>query len=76
MPTDLKTHLSAELKKVQNGTRIIVLDHKRPIAELIPTETEELFLSVAEQKYSYHSVSPLTGKDPLCDLEEERSDRW
>lgn len=74
--TNLKTHLSAELKKVQNGTRILVLDHKRPVAELIPTETEEVFISVAEQKYSYHDVSPLTGKDPLDDLEEDRSDRW
>jgi antitoxin (DNA-binding transcriptional repressor) of toxin-antitoxin stability system len=74
--TNLKTHLSAELKKVQNGTRILVLDHKRPVAELIPTETEELFISVAEQKYSYHVLSPLTEKDPLDELEEERSDRW
>ena len=74
--SSLKTHLSAELKKVQNGTRILVLDHKRPVAELIPTETEELFLSVADQKYSYRALSPLTGKDPIHDLEEERSDRW
>ena len=74
--SSLKTHLSAELKKVQNGTRILVLDHKRPVAELIPTGTEELFLSVAEQKYAYHPVSPLTKKDPLHDLEKERSDRW
>lgn len=74
--SNLKTHLSAELKKVQKGTRIIVLDHSRPVAELVPTEIEELFLSVAEQKYTYRPLSPLTGKDPLHDLEEERSDRW
>ena len=74
--SNLKTHLSSELKKVQNGTRILVLDHKHPVAELIPTKTEELFLSVAEKKYSYMPVSPLTKKDPLHDLEEERSDRW
>lgn len=74
--SNLKSHLSAELKKVQNGTRILVLDHKRPVAELIPTETEELFLSMSEQKYLYQVLSPLTGKDPLSELEEERKDRW
>ena len=72
----LKTHLSANLKKVQNGTRIIVLDHKRPVAELIPTDTEELFLSVSEKKYSYRPLPALTEKDPLTELEEERKDRW
>jgi len=74
--SNLKTHLSSELKKVQNGTRVLVLDHKRPVAELIPTGNEELFLSMAEYKYSYHPISSLTEKDPLDDLIEERSDRW
>ena len=74
--SSLKTHLSSELKKVQNGTRILVLDHKRPVAELIPTDKEELFLSVAEKKYSYRDLPPLTEKDPLFELEEERNDRW
>lgn len=74
--SSLKTHLSSELKKVQNGTRIIVLDHKRPVAELIPTDREELFFSVAEKNYSYRALSPLTEKDPLFELEEERNDIW
>ena len=74
--SNLKSHLSAELKKVQNGTRIKILDHKRLVAEMIPVEREELFLKVAEKKYTYHPVTSLTNKDPLDDLEEERSDRW
>lgn len=72
----LKTHLSSELKKVQNGTRIVVLDHKHPVAELVPTEKEELYLHEASQKYFYRPLPPLTKKDPLNDLKEERSDRW
>lgn len=74
--SNLKTHLSSELKKVQKGMRITVLDHKRPVAELIPTEKEELFLSVAEKFYSYKALHPLTLVDPMADLGEERSDRW
>ena len=72
----LKTYLSSELKKVQNGTRIVVLDHKHPVAELIPAGTEELFLHEASQEYSCQPLPPLTTKDPLEDLKEERSDRW
>ncbi len=74
--SNLKTHLSSELKKVKNGTHIVILDHKHPVAKLIPTESEELFLSVAKKKYSYHRLTPITKVDPFIDLEEERSDRW
>ncbi|MCD6397992.1 MAG: type II toxin-antitoxin system Phd/YefM family antitoxin [Spirochaetaceae bacterium] len=74
--TNLKAHLSSELKKVQKGKRIQVLEHKRPVAILIPSDTEELFVCLAEKKYSYQAVLPLTDKDPLIELEDERSDRW
>ena len=74
--SSLKANLSAELKKVQKGTKIIVLDHKHPVAELIPTGKEQLFLRKARKKYSYRPLSPLTKKDPLNSLEEDRSDRW
>lgn len=72
----LKTHLSSELKKVRNGTRIVVLDHNHPVAELIPAEKEELFLHEANKIYSCQPLVPLTKRDPLKDLKEERSDRW
>ncbi|MBL7007147.1 MAG: type II toxin-antitoxin system Phd/YefM family antitoxin [Spirochaetia bacterium] len=74
--SELKSHLSAELKKVQKGTRIIVLDHKRPVAELIPTELEELFVREAETLYAYRTLTPITDQDPVSELDEERSDRW
>ena len=74
--SELKSHLSAELKKVQNGTRIVVLDHKRPVAELIPTETEELFVREAEIPYVYKTLTSITTKDPGLELTDERSDRW
>jgi len=74
--TNLKAHLSSELKKVKKGKRIQVIEHKRPIAILIPSETEELFVCLAEKKYSYQPVLPLTDKDPLLELKEERLDGW
>lgn len=74
--SNLKAHLSSELKKVQKGMRITVLVQKRPVAELIPTKKKELFLQAAEKIYTYRPLPPLTIVDPMGDLEEERSDRW
>ena len=72
----LKAHLSSELKKVRNGTRLVVLDHKHPVAELVPAGKEELFLHESSQTYSCQPLQPLTKTDPLKYLTEERSDRW
>ena len=72
----LKAHLSSELKKVRNGARILVLDHNHPVAELIPTETKNLFVREAQAGYRYQKLEPLTKKDPSGALEEERSDPW
>jgi prevent-host-death family protein len=72
----LKAHLSEEIKKVRKGARIIVLDHNHPVAVLIPTDTEGLFVSEARSGYGYIDLKPLTTRDPIDVLEEERSDRW
>ena len=72
----LKAHLSAELKEVQNGSRIIILDHKHPVAIVGPYEEEPLFAREAEQPYTYKELEPLTTIDPVEKIEEERSDRW
>lgn len=72
----LKAHLSAELKEVKNGSRIIILDHKHPVAIVGPYEEEPLFAREAEQPYTYKELEPLTTIDPVEKMEEERSDRW
>ena len=75
----LKTHLSGEIKKVRQGTKITILDHNHPVAELIPLQIEEeLFTRAAEKKYEYRTLPPLikTEKDIKVDIDEERSDRW
>ena len=55
---------------------MLVLDHNHPVAELIPTDTESLFVSEARNDYEYRDLNPLTTRDPIDVLEEERSDRW
>jgi len=68
--------LSAELKEVRKGSRIIVLDHRHPVAILSPYEEEPLFVREAQLPYSYKALDPLTTVDPMDKLEEERADRW
>ncbi len=71
----LKAHLSAKLKEVQKGSRIVILDHKRPVALLSSLEEEPLFTREAERKYLYRKLEPITPIDPLEKLQEEREDR-
>ena len=72
----LKAHLSEQLRKVQKGARLVVVDHKRPVAVLAPLEDEPLFAREAAQPYAYRELPPLTDIDPLERLDKERSDRW
>ncbi len=73
--SSLKAHLSAELKKIERGERITVLDHKRPVAVLGPIESESLFIREAEGVYECDDLEPLIASDPLRFLAEERGDR-
>lgn len=72
----LKAHLSGQLKEVKAGARIVVLEHKRPIAVLSPYESEALVLQEPSEPYRYRELSPLTAVDPGPALDEERADRW
>jgi len=74
--SSLKSHLSAELKKVQAGEIMVVLDHHHPVAKVVPFEDEPLFLREASETYRCKALPPLTGIDPLQALEQERADRW
>ncbi|MFA6505433.1 MAG: type II toxin-antitoxin system Phd/YefM family antitoxin [Treponemataceae bacterium] len=73
--SDLKSHLSAELKKVERGERITVLDHKRPVAVLGPIGVESLFVREAAAPYGCPELAPLIASDPLLFLADERGDR-
>lgn len=71
----LKTHLSAELKKVQRGIRLVVVDHKHPVAVIEPVQDAPLFVREASEPYIYTKLEPLISKDSLVYLEQERGDK-
>ena len=72
----LKTHLSAELKRIEGGIALTVVDHKRLVATLSPIRDETLFAREASLRYFYEPLEPLISGDPLRFLEEERKESW
>lgn len=72
----LKAGLSAELKRVQAGQVLTVVDHRHPIAALVPIEDEALYAREAAAPYAFRELSPLVSSDPLAALAEERQDSW
>lgn len=72
----LKAHLSAEVKKAAAGERIVVVEHRRPVALLTPLPTGLTVSRKAKARYRYRDLKPLVSRDPLVPLTEERADRW
>jgi hypothetical protein len=54
----------------------VVLEHKRPVAVLVPYEGEALIAREAAEPYEYRDLTPLTDVDPATLLQAEREDRW
>jgi antitoxin (DNA-binding transcriptional repressor) of toxin-antitoxin stability system len=74
--SQLKSHLSEELRKVEKGISITILDHKRPVA-IIQSYRADLFLfREAASPYLPSKLTPLIVKDPLEYLSEEREESW
>jgi antitoxin (DNA-binding transcriptional repressor) of toxin-antitoxin stability system len=74
--SQLKAHLSAELRKVKSGAHVVVLEHRRPVAVLRPYEAESLIARQPAERYQYRDLTALTSADPRAALEEERGERW
>jgi antitoxin (DNA-binding transcriptional repressor) of toxin-antitoxin stability system len=72
----LKTHLSAELKKVQNGVHLLVMDHRRPVATIQSVADENFYVREPEGPYMFESWTPLISHDLTQILEEDRKDSW
>jgi prevent-host-death family protein len=72
----LKAKLCSELKRVREGTSIVVLDRSTPVAILAPIPESIRVSRKRIQKYEYSELPPLTEKDPLQYLDGERQERW
>jgi len=72
----LKTHLSAELKRVQNGVPLMVLDHRKPVATIRAVAEEDFYIREAGSPYTYLPLVPLIPHDLSQILEEELRDSW
>ena len=72
----LKATLSAELRRVRAGEPVTVLDRITPVALLVPVPDAVRVVRAAEAPYAYRKLQPLTARDPLPYLDEERGEAW
>ncbi|AFM13850.1 type II toxin-antitoxin system Phd/YefM family antitoxin [Turneriella parva] len=79
--SEFKAHLSEYLRHVQNGDEITILDHKRPIARVVPIEKESLrdrLGIIPAKKKKFRDIRPKGIKldiDPAQYVIEDREDR-
>ena len=71
----LKTHLSAELKKVKAGETLVVTDHSREVALIVPLPEKVPVKSKATVPFQLEEYEPLVKNDPQAILQELRADR-
>ena len=72
----LKATLCAELKRIRKGESAVVLDRSTPIALLSPIPNNIQVARKKSKPYTFQELSPLTSKDPLECLDNERGERW
>ncbi len=70
--SQLKAHLSSELKLVQEGVEVVVLDHRHPVAKIVPFDAASLYIREATVPYTFEPLEALTNHDPLQALDMER----
>ena len=71
-----KAHLSQELKAVIKGERIVILDRDRPVAEVIPYQSDtRLMVRPPIRTLSFEKGSFRVQKDPLEYLLQDRRNR-
>lgn len=73
---DLKAHLSAEIKRVNSGENITILDHKKPVAKLTGLEPGVKYARRAKRPFVWKELPPLLKGDITGIIDAERSDSW
>ncbi len=74
--SELKAHLSAQLRRVKAGEHLVVLEHRRPVAVLSPYAEERLLVREPDSSYEPSELAPLTTRDPGPELDRDREERW
>ena len=72
---ELKAHLSRELRRVADGHTVTVLDHKRPVAMMVPVARDLEVARPATRPFDLPGVDALIDIDAVHLLESEREDR-
>lgn len=71
-----KRNISAELKAVSEGERLVILNRDQPMAEVIPYEDKSgLLIREPKRSLGFPKVNIVIDSDPLTYLMEDREHR-
>jgi len=73
---ELKAHLSAELRRVQEGETTIIVDHRKPIARLSGLGSVPRYARRRLYPFVWQELEPLMTGDLHALIEKERADSW
>ncbi|HRW25808.1 MAG TPA: type II toxin-antitoxin system Phd/YefM family antitoxin [Spirochaetia bacterium] len=73
---ELKAHLSAELRRVQEGETTIIVDHRKPVAILSGLDPTPKYAYRRSGPFVWREFEPLTTAAIQALIEKERADSW
>jgi len=73
---ELKAHLSAELRRVQEGETTIIVDHRKPVARLSGLGSVPRYARRREYPFVWQEFEPLMKGDLQAMIDKERADSW
>ncbi len=73
---ELKAHLSAELRRVQEGETTIIVDHRKPIARLSGLGSVPRYARRRLNAFVWQELEPLIIGDLQALIDKERADSW
>jgi len=74
--SELKAHLSAELRRVKEGETTIIVDHKKPVAKLCGLESAPRYARRSSNPFIWKEFEPLITDDLQAMIDKERADSW
>lgn len=73
---ELKAHLSAELRRVQEGETTIIVDHRKPVARLSGLGAVPRYARRRLYPFVWQKFEPLLTGDLQALIDKERADSW
>ncbi|PKL08549.1 MAG: hypothetical protein CVV51_08380 [Spirochaetae bacterium HGW-Spirochaetae-7] len=73
---ELKSHLSAEIRRVREGETITIVDHRKPVARLTGLGSIPGYVRRRQRPFVWRGLQPLMVGEVQDIIDRERADSW